>query len=62
MQTLSNQKYVEFTVAANFILVELDDTIEPVLASQGLEMPAMLAMPEPPEEDEDDEDLEDENE
>ena len=41
---------------------ELDDTIEPVLASQGLEMPAMLAMPEPPEEDEDDEDLEDENE
>lgn len=40
---------------------ELDDTIEPVLASQGLEMPAMLAMPEPPEEDEDDEDLEDEN-
>jgi hypothetical protein len=41
---------------------ELDDTIEPVLASQGLEMPAMLAMPEPPEEDEEDEDLEDENE
>jgi ParB family chromosome partitioning protein len=41
---------------------ELDDTIEPVLASQGLETPAMLAMPEPPEEDEDDEDLEDENE
>lgn len=41
---------------------ELDDTIEPVLASQGLGMPAMLDMPEPPEEDEDDEDLEDENE
>ena len=41
---------------------ELDDTIEPVLASQGLEMPAMLDMPEPPEEDEEDEDLEDENE
>jgi ParB/RepB/Spo0J family partition protein len=41
---------------------ELNDTIVPVLASQGLEMPAMLAMPEPPEEDEDDEDLDDENE
>ena len=28
MQTLSNQKYVEFTVEANFILVESTDTID----------------------------------
>jgi hypothetical protein len=28
MQTLSNQKYVEFTVDANFILVDSDDTID----------------------------------
>jgi hypothetical protein len=28
MQKLSNQKYVEFTVAANFILVEPNDTID----------------------------------
>ena len=41
---------------------ELDSVITPILAEQGLEMPAMLDMPEPPEEDEDDEDLEDENE
>jgi ParB/RepB/Spo0J family partition protein len=41
---------------------ELDDVVTPILAEQGLEMPAMLDMPEPPEEDEDDEDLEDENE
>jgi ParB family chromosome partitioning protein len=41
---------------------ELDGDIEPVLALEGLETPAMLEMPEPPEEDEDDEDLEDENE
>lgn len=41
---------------------ELNDVITPILAEQGLEMPAMLDMPEPPEEDEDDEDLEYENE
>jgi ParB/RepB/Spo0J family partition protein len=41
---------------------ELDGDIEPVLALEGLETPAMLEMPVPPEEDEDDEDLEDENE
>ena len=40
---------------------ELDSVITPILAEQGLEMPAMLDMPEPPEEDEDDEDLEYEN-
>ena len=28
MQKLSNQKYVEFTVAANFILVEAHDTVD----------------------------------
>ena len=28
MQTLSNQKYVEFTVEAKFILVESTDTID----------------------------------
>ena len=28
MQTLSNQKYVEFTVDANFILVDSDDTVD----------------------------------
>jgi hypothetical protein len=41
---------------------ELDDVVTPILAEQGLEMPAMLDMPEPPEKDEDDEDLDDENE
>ena len=35
MQTLSNQKYVEFTVAANFILVELDDTIDALEQASG---------------------------
>ena len=28
MQTLSNQKYVEFTVEAQFILVEAHDTVD----------------------------------
>ena len=35
MQKLSNQKYVEFTVAANFILVESTDTVGDLEASTG---------------------------
>ncbi len=35
MRKLSNQKYVEFTVAANFILVEPNDTIDDLEASSG---------------------------
>ena len=35
MQKLSNQKYVEFTVAANFILVEPFDSIDDLEASTG---------------------------
>ena len=38
MQTLSNlqaSKYVEFTVAANFILVESSDSIDDLEASTG---------------------------
>jgi hypothetical protein len=35
MQKLSNQKYVEFTVAANFILVESSDSIDDLEASTG---------------------------
>jgi hypothetical protein len=35
MQTLSNQKYVEFTVDANFILVEAHDTVDDLEASTG---------------------------
>ena len=35
MQTLSNQKYVEFTVEANFILVESFDSIEALEQSTG---------------------------
>ena len=35
MQTLSNQKYVEFTVDANFILVESFDSIEALEQSTG---------------------------
>ena len=35
MQKLSNQKYVEFTVDANFILVEAHDTIDDLEASTG---------------------------
>ena len=35
MQTLSNQKYVEFTVEAQFILVEAHDTVDDLEASTG---------------------------
>jgi hypothetical protein len=35
MQTLSNQKYVEFTVDAQFILVESFDSIEALEQSTG---------------------------
>ena len=35
MQTLSNQKYVEFTVEANFILVECTDTIDALESLSG---------------------------
>ena len=35
MQTLSNQKYVEFTVDANFILVEAHDTVDDLEATTG---------------------------
>ena len=35
MQTLSNQKYVEFTVEAQFILVEAHDTVDDLEVSTG---------------------------
>ena len=35
MQKLSNQKYVEFTVEAQFILVEAHDTVDDLEASTG---------------------------
>ena len=35
MQALSNQKYVEFTVEANFILVESSDSIDVLEQSTG---------------------------
>ena len=57
----SSENVIQALLFVMYDTGELDDTIEPVLASQGLEMPAMLDMPEPPEEDEDDEDLEYEN-
>ena len=35
MQKLSNQKYVEFTVDAQFVLVEPNDTIDALEAASG---------------------------
>ena len=35
MKTLSNQKYVEFTVDANFILIEAHDTVDDLEATTG---------------------------
>ena len=58
----SSENIIQTLLCYMFDAGELDDDIAPVLALEGLEMPAMLEMPEPPEEDEDDEDLEDENE
>jgi len=58
----SSENVIQALLCCMYDSNELDDVITPILAEQGLEMPAMLAMPEPPEEDEDDEDLEDENE
>lgn len=59
---VSSENVIQALLFVMYESNELDDVITPILAEQGLEMPAMLAMPEPPEEDEDDEDLEDENE
>lgn len=58
----SSENVIQALLCCMYDNGELDGDIEPVLALEGLEMPAMLDMPEPPEEDEDDEDLEDENE
>jgi ParB/RepB/Spo0J family partition protein len=58
----SSENVIQALLCCMYDNGELDGDIEPVLALEGLETPAMLEMPEPPEEDEDDEDLEDENE
>jgi hypothetical protein len=58
----SSENVIQALLCCMYDNNELDGDIAPVLALEGLEMPAMLDMPEPPEEDEDDEDLEDENE
>ena len=58
----SSENVIQALLCCMYDNGELDGDIAPVLALEGLEMPAMLDMPEPPEEDEDDEDLEDENE
>jgi ParB/RepB/Spo0J family partition protein len=58
----SSENVIQALLCCMYDNGELDGDIEPVLALEGLETPAMLDMPEPPEEDEDDEDLEDENE
>jgi hypothetical protein len=57
----SSENIIQTLLCYMFDAGELDGDIAPVLALEGLEMPAMLEMPVPPEEDEDDEDLEDEN-
>jgi hypothetical protein len=59
---VSSENVIQALLFVMYESNELDSVITPILAEQGLEMPAMLDMPEPPEEDEDDEDLEDENE
>ena len=59
---VSSENVIQALLFVMYESNELDSIITPILAEQGLEMPAMLDMPEPPEEDEDDEDLEDENE
>jgi ParB/RepB/Spo0J family partition protein len=58
----SSENVIQALLCCMYDNGELDDDIEPILASQGLEMPAMLDMPDMPDEDEDDEDLDDENE
>lgn len=58
----SSENVVQALLCSMYDNNDLNDVVTPILAEQGLEMPAMLDMPEPPEEDEDDEDLEDENE
>lgn len=58
----SSENVIQALLCCMYDNNDLNDVITPILAEQGLEMPAMLDMPEPPEEDEDDEDLEDENE
>jgi ParB/RepB/Spo0J family partition protein len=58
----SSENVIQALLCCMYDNGELDDDIEPVLASQGLETPAMLDMPDMPDEDEDDEDLDDENE
>ena len=59
---VSSENVIQALLFVMYESNELDSVITPILAEQGLEMPAMLDMPEPPEEDEEDEDLEDENE
>lgn len=58
----SSENVIQALLCCMYDNNELNDVVTPILAEQGLEMPAMLNMPEPPEEDEDDEDLDDENE
>jgi ParB family transcriptional regulator, chromosome partitioning protein len=58
---VSSENVIQALLFVMYESNELDSVITPILAEQGLEMPAMLDMPEPPEEDEDDEDLEYEN-
>jgi len=58
----SSENVIQALLCCMYDNNELNDVVTPILAEQGLEMPAMLDMPEPPEEDEDDEDLDDENE
>lgn len=58
----SSENVIQALLCCMYDNGELDDSITPILAEQGLEMPAMLDMPDMPDEDEDDEDLEDENE
>ena len=57
----SSENVVQALLCSMYDNNDLNDVVTPILAEQGLEMPAMLDMPEPPEEDEDDEDLEYEN-
>ena len=59
---VSSENVIQALLFVMYESNELDSVITPILAEQGLEMPAMLDMPDMPEEDEDDEDLEDENE
>jgi ParB/RepB/Spo0J family partition protein len=58
----SSENVIQALLCCMYDNNDLNDVVTPILAEQGLEMPAMLDMPEPPEEDEDDEDLEYENE